>query len=121
MSKLEEAKSLVHAVDHILNSPKIKCPACNGVGDKCTCIKFDAPHKFCRCGLLLPTNGDQKDEFGNAILDEHGNAEWRPSASLICEACAIDALAPLPKKPRKRKGAVDAAQEKFDVPTLEIR
>lgn len=96
-------------------------PAGNG-GVRFNQMEFEAPDKFCpTCGCLLPTNGYQKDRFGHVIQDEHGNAEWRPTASLICEACGIDVLPPMPKKPRRKKGAVVAEQEKFDVEMLEIR
>ncbi len=85
-------------------------------------MQFEAPDKFCPiCGNLLPTNGYQYDSWGNAILDERRQVIWKPTASLICETCAVKALPPQPKRKRQRKGTVDATQEKFEVPWMEIR
>lgn len=85
-------------------------------------IKFEAPDVICpTCKQVLPTNGDQKDRFGNAILDEHGNAVWKPMATLVCEFCAVAALPPGPKKKRRKAGYVAEEQAKFEVPMLEIK
>ncbi len=81
-----------------------------------------APDIFCpTCNQLLPTNGYQKDRFGNVLQDDHGNAQWRPTASLICEFCATAALPPGPKKKRRVRGYVAEEQAKFEVPMLDIK
>ena len=79
------------------------------------CVVCDYVEKLCpTCGKVIPTNGVSEER------DEKGNYFYRKAPRLICETCAINACPPMPRLPRRKRGEVDAAQESFNVPTIEI-
>lgn len=66
------------------------------------------PKKYCKCGRLIPANGEV-GFYGQAKLPQ-----------LVCEACARDAAPPKPKVRKWQPGDQHPDQIKIDVPKIRI-
>lgn len=73
-----------------------------------------------KCGSVIPADGDELDENGEAAVDEKGKPIWRARGLLACEKCAKAAMAPAVKSRKLRPGEVVEEQESFDVPNVLI-